>query len=158
RTLLQESYHLLQTQAERLTDEQRQDFARTLARLEILANDPDLLRQMALVTAETLLSVWQVEEQLRQQTKRTETLAELLNQAADQQRARFESLERTLHRRPLADRYAGREVASRVEKLVQEYAAQPFVGREDALTQLNDFLTKNRSGRLTITARAGFGK
>ena len=52
----------------------------------------DLLRRVALTTAETLLSVWQVEEKLRHQAENTEILTGLLKQAIAMQQAHFDKL------------------------------------------------------------------
>jgi len=87
------------------------------------------------------------------------SLALLPDVAAQQQTlaALLQEALRELRRRPLYERYAGWEVAGRVEELLREYTTL-FVGREDTLAGLDAFLTENRSGVLVITARAGYGK
>jgi hypothetical protein len=54
--------------------------------------------------------------------------------------------------------YAGQDVASRVQELLRDYTTKLFVGREDALSKLDKFLTQTEKKYLTITAPAGFGK
>lgn len=54
--------------------------------------------------------------------------------------------------------YGGQNVAGRVKELLQDYNTKLFVGREDALSQLDEFLTQTDKKYLTITAPAGFGK
>jgi WD40 repeat protein len=54
--------------------------------------------------------------------------------------------------------YAGQDVASRVQELIRDYTTKLFVGREDALSELDKFLTQTDKKYLTITAPAGFGK
>jgi hypothetical protein len=63
-----------------------------------------------------------------------------------------------LRRRPGYERYAGREAAGQVERLVRAATAGVFVGRETSVATLNDFVEHHASGRLVMTARAGFGK
>lgn len=161
RELLQETQRLLKLHTGALTAEQQRAFAETLKRLDTIAGDTALLKQMAFTTAETLSYVGRIEEQLSAQAKGTnahvQALAELLKQAVDQQQARFEKLERDLRRKFEYMRYPGREAADQIEKLVLDYK-QLFVGREEAFAELNDFLAKKCSGTLTITAQAGFGK
>lgn len=86
--------------------------------------------------------------------------AALLPDITQQQKAIQEALQaiqRELRRRPLYERYAGWEVAGRVDELIQDYTAL-FVGREAELGQLDDFLASDTSGIMIITANAGFGK
>jgi tetratricopeptide (TPR) repeat protein len=54
--------------------------------------------------------------------------------------------------------YDGQDVASRVKELLRDYTTKLFVGREDALSKLDKFLTQTDKKYLTITAPAGFGK
>jgi hypothetical protein len=54
--------------------------------------------------------------------------------------------------------YDGQDVASRVQELLRDYTIKLFVGREDALSKLDNFLTQTDKKYLTITAPAGFGK
>jgi len=84
----------------------------------------------------------------------------LLSDVTEQQRALQEMLQvalRELRRRPLYERYAGIEVANRVEKLVNDYITL-YVGREDEIAQLDSLLNEKPCGFLTVTAKAGFGK
>lgn len=49
------------------------------------------------------------------------------------------------------------EVYYRIENLIQEYR-KIFIGREEKLKQLNEFIDHNINGFLLITGRAGYGK
>jgi AAA ATPase-like protein len=62
-----------------------------------------------------------------------------------------------LRRRPIYERYAGWEVADRVEELIGEYT-DVFVGGEKILAKIHQFFTDNSGGVLLVTAKAGFGK
>ena len=84
----------------------------------------------------------------------------LLSDVTEQQRALQEMLQvalRELSRSPLYERYAGIEVANRVEKLVNEYMTL-YVGRENEIARLDSLLDEKPCGLLTVTAKAGFGK
>ena len=58
----------------------------------------------------------------------------------------------------IGKQYEGYEIESQVQEIIQEYLQQPFEGRREEQNQLNEFLQQNSSGRLLITADAGFGK
>ncbi|MGB0383607.1 MAG: AAA family ATPase [Ardenticatenaceae bacterium] len=64
---------------------------------------------------------------------------------------------RQINRQPLYQRYAGRDIAARVDDLIAEYTAL-FVGREHSFRQLDEFIAHQSSGFMLITAPAGFGK
>jgi tetratricopeptide (TPR) repeat protein len=84
----------------------------------------------------------------------------LLSDVTEQQRALQEMLQvalRELSRSLLYERYAGIEVANRVEKLVNDYITL-YVGRENEIARLDSLLNEKPCGLLTVTAKAGFGK
>lgn len=51
-----------------------------------------------------------------------------------------------------------RMVAEKVDGLMEKFRARPFVGREEMLGFLDEFLTESPSGTLVLTAPPGFGK
>ncbi|NET08041.1 MAG: ATP-binding protein [Symploca sp. SIO2B6] len=54
--------------------------------------------------------------------------------------------------------YIGYEITAQVKQIISEYTQQPFEGREKEKRQLDEFVRKNSSGVLLVTAAAGFGK
>lgn len=71
---------------------------------------------------------------------------------------------RIVRRLSLHNRYAGAEVADRVDQLLEDYTGL-FVGREEEIAKLDAFLSERPSGKserspgkMVITAKAGFGK
>ena len=65
---------------------------------------------------------------------------------------------RRLNHRPEYEKYAGIWVGNKVSKILFSYESESFVGREDALQNLDKFVSSGVSGRLLITAPAGYGK
>jgi hypothetical protein len=57
---------------------------------------------------------------------------------------------------PIAN--ATRHISAAVDTLMDRYARQVFVGRDETLTALDNWLQGRDSGRLVITALAGYGK
>ncbi|NEO32172.1 MAG: toll/interleukin-1 receptor domain-containing protein [Symploca sp. SIO3C6] len=54
--------------------------------------------------------------------------------------------------------YIGYEITAQVQQIISGYTQQPFEGREKEKRQLDEFVRKNSSGVLLVTAAAGFGK
>ncbi|MGB7439771.1 MAG: toll/interleukin-1 receptor domain-containing protein [Coleofasciculaceae cyanobacterium] len=70
-------------------------------------------------------------------------------------------LEKTLAEPAIAivsENYSGYEITAQVQKIISEYTQQPFEGREEEKRRLDEFIDKNYSGVLLVTAAAGFGK
>ena len=65
---------------------------------------------------------------------------------------------RELRRQPLYERYAGDELADRVEQTVDEHTGGQFAGRGDILAALERFRSEQPAGVLVVRAPAGFGK
>jgi len=96
------------------------------------------------------------------QERLDETIPQLmiLPEILEQQEAVQDALQlilREARRRPLYEQYAGIEVADRVEQLCHKHTTL-FVGREEKLSELGNFIYENDSGIQMITAKAGFGK
>ncbi len=143
RTMMTETLSLVRHVQDQLTDltkEQQQGFAQLQKHLETLSTAPELLTQLSRAMTEILAAV-------HEGTERIEQLLETLSV----------TLLREIRRRPLYERYAGLEVADRVEELLRDYTTL-FVGRKDELAQLDGLLSAKLSGKLIITAKAGFGK
>ncbi|MGQ9656514.1 MAG: AAA family ATPase, partial [Fimbriimonadales bacterium] len=66
-------------------------------------------------------------------------------------------LPRMMRRLSLHRHYTGAEVADRVEQLLKDYT-KLFVGREEETAQIDAFLSAAPSGKMVITAKAGYGK
>ncbi|MBO9362631.1 MAG: AAA family ATPase, partial [Thermoflexus sp.] len=107
---------------------------------------------------EELLDSWrQIAESTRLAKEWFERLEQELAALRQEMRAGVDLLQREIRRRPIWERYAGWEVADRVEELLGEHT-DLFVGREAEMARLDAWIAGNRSGRLLITAPAGFGK
>jgi len=87
------------------------------------------------------------------------TLAMISNIDAQQQtmNALINMILRELRHRELYKHYTSGEVAAKVEEYLKSYSLL-FVGREEAQSQLEAFLVNKPSGKLVVSAPAGFGK
>jgi hypothetical protein len=69
----------------------------------------------------------------------------------------IELIAKKSYRQSLKDKYVGREISVRTEQYVFD-RDDTLVGRENAYLELNNFLSTQESGRILITAGAGYGK
>jgi hypothetical protein len=83
-------------------------------------------------------------------------LAGKIDHLGDRISSKVDEVLREIRRRPLYERLAGQELARRVDQIKDSF--ENLYGREDDLQTLDNFIHKNTSGIMTVSAPAGFGK